>query len=97
MEITNAYGSVTSAPATLVVSSATAFGILGAPFGPYQIPATNNPTWYSVSGLPPGLKLRPGLWPGFRDSHSGRDVLGYYGSWKQLGVHVDGYHRIHHR
>src|ERR1039458_1733910 len=45
---------MTSAPATLSISSASAFGIIGAPFK-YQIIANNNPTWYSASGLPSGL------------------------------------------
>jgi hypothetical protein len=52
--VTNSYGSVTSDLATLAISSASAFGIIGAPFK-YQIIANNNPTWYSASGLPSGL------------------------------------------
>jgi hypothetical protein len=52
--ISNSLGSTLSAPAILVVDSATALGVIGAPFG-YQIIAANNPTWYSASGLPPGL------------------------------------------
>jgi len=53
--VSNAYGSVTSAPAVLVIDSATAFGIIGAPFR-YPIVANNNPTWYSASSLPDGLR-----------------------------------------
>ncbi|HEY5912223.1 MAG TPA: putative Ig domain-containing protein [Verrucomicrobiae bacterium] len=52
--VSNSYGSVLSAPATLAISAATAFGVVGAPFS-YQIVANNNPTWYSASGLPSGL------------------------------------------
>jgi hypothetical protein len=52
--VSNSYGTVQSAPAILAISSATAFGIIGAPFS-YQIVANNNPTWYSASGLPSGL------------------------------------------
>jgi hypothetical protein len=52
--VSNAYGSVLSAPATLSIAGSTAFGVVGAPFH-YQIVATNNPTWYSASGLPSGL------------------------------------------
>jgi hypothetical protein len=50
----NSFGSVTSAQATLVIDSGSAFGVIGAPFS-YQIVANNNPTWYSASGLPSGL------------------------------------------
>ena len=52
--VSNSFGSVLSAPAILSISSASAFGIVGAPFK-YQIIANNNPTYYSASGLPPGL------------------------------------------
>jgi hypothetical protein len=53
--VSNSYGSVLSAPATLAIASGGgAFGIIGAPFS-YQIVANNNPTWYSASGLPSGL------------------------------------------
>jgi hypothetical protein len=53
--VNNAYGSAVSDPATLFISGSTAFGVVGAPFH-YQRVATNNPTWYSASGLPPGLR-----------------------------------------
>ena len=53
--VSNSFGSVLSAPATLAIASGSgAFGIIGAPFS-YQIVANNNPTWYSASGLPSGL------------------------------------------
>ena len=54
--VSNFYGSVQSAPATLSTSAGSgAFGIIGVPFG-YQITANNNPTGFSASGLPPGLR-----------------------------------------
>jgi len=52
--VSNSFGTVTSAPATLAVGSDTAFGVISAPFS-YQIVANNNPTWYSASGLPSGF------------------------------------------
>ena len=52
--VSNAYGSAASGSATLSIAGSTAFGVVGAPFH-YQIVATNNPTWYSASGLPSGL------------------------------------------
>jgi subtilase family serine protease len=52
--VSNSFGSVQSAPATLAIASGTAFGIIGVPFH-YPIIANNNPTWYSASGLPSGL------------------------------------------
>src|SRR5439155_5088260 len=52
--VSNAYGSAASDPAVLFIPVSPAFGVVGAPFH-YQIVATNNPTWYSASGLPPGL------------------------------------------
>jgi hypothetical protein len=53
--VSNSYGSVRSDQATLTIAPGSdAFGIIGAPFS-YQIVANNNPTWYSASGLPPGL------------------------------------------
>src|SRR5206468_3329521 len=52
--VSNSYGSVRSEPATLVIPSSSAFGVVGSPFH-YQIVANNNPTWYSASGLPSGL------------------------------------------
>jgi hypothetical protein len=54
VEVSNSFGSVTSAPATLIIASDSAFGVVGAPFS-YQIVANNNPTWFSASGLPSGL------------------------------------------
>ena len=54
MVVSNSFGTVTSAPATLDIVSGTAFGVIGAPFS-YQIVANNSPTWYSASGLPSGL------------------------------------------
>jgi hypothetical protein len=53
--VSNALGSVESAPATLAIDQDTAFGIVGVLFG-YQIVANNNPTWFSASGLPRGLR-----------------------------------------
>jgi subtilisin family serine protease len=52
--VSNSFGSTTSANAALVVDGASALGIVGAPFS-YQIVANNAPTWFSASGLPPGL------------------------------------------
>ena len=52
--VSNSYGMVLSAPATLSTSSASAFGIIGVPFR-YYILANNNPTSYSASALPTGL------------------------------------------
>lgn len=52
--VSNSFGSAMSAPATLVIDSGTALGVIGAPFG-YQITPVNGATWYSASGLPPGL------------------------------------------
>jgi subtilisin family serine protease len=54
--VTNAYGAATSAAATLTVNGGTSTdGVVGVPFV-YQISADNNPTGYSASGLPPGLR-----------------------------------------
>jgi hypothetical protein len=54
--VSNFYGSVESAPATLTtVVGSGAFGIVGSPFV-YLITADNNPTGFSASGLPPGLR-----------------------------------------
>jgi uncharacterized membrane protein len=53
--VANAFGSVTSLVASLFVDGASAFGILGTPFS-YQIAANNNPTGFTASGLPPGLR-----------------------------------------
>jgi hypothetical protein len=52
--VSNSQGSVQSAPATLAIDQGTAFGVVGVPFS-YQIVANNNSTWYTASGLPPGL------------------------------------------
>jgi hypothetical protein len=52
--VSNAYGSVLSAPAILGINTSTAFGIVGAPFS-YQVVADNDPTWYRAWGLPAGL------------------------------------------
>jgi hypothetical protein len=52
--VSNSFGSVSSAPATLGITAGTAFGIVGAPFT-YQITANNNPNRFSASALPPGL------------------------------------------
>lgn len=54
--VANFFGSVTSSVAVLVVDGANAFGIVGTPFQ-YQIAANNNPTGFTASGLPPGLRL----------------------------------------
>lgn len=53
--VANSFGSVTSLVAALVVDGASAFGIVGTPFS-YQIAANNNPTGFTASGLPPGLR-----------------------------------------
>ena len=54
--VSNFYGSVLSAPATLATAVGSgAFGVVGVPFS-YQITANNNPTGFSASGLPPGLR-----------------------------------------
>jgi hypothetical protein len=37
-----------------ITSATSAQGVLGAPFS-YQIVANNSPTWYTASGLPPGV------------------------------------------
>jgi hypothetical protein len=43
-------------PAPVITSPTTATGTVGTPFS-YQITATNNPTSFGATGLPPGLKL----------------------------------------
>jgi len=53
--VANFFGSVTSSVASLVVDGASAFGVVGTPFQ-YQIAANNNPTGFTASGLPPGLR-----------------------------------------
>ena len=53
--VANSFGSVTSLVAALVVDGASAFGIVGTPFT-YQIAANNNPSGFTASGLPPGLR-----------------------------------------
>jgi hypothetical protein len=52
--VSNAKGVVQSDPATLTIDSSSAFGVVGVRLT-YQIPANNNPTFFSASGLPPGL------------------------------------------
>jgi hypothetical protein len=52
--VSNSFGTATSAAASLTVDGASALGIVGAPFI-FQIGANNSPTWFSASGLPPGL------------------------------------------
>jgi len=54
VEVSNTYGSVLSAPATLVVYTINASGVIGTPFN-YQIPPISGATWYSISGQPSGL------------------------------------------
>jgi hypothetical protein len=56
VKVSNAAGSVESAPAILSLAPDTAFGVVGAPIA-YQIFLGINPTWYTVSGLPPGFSL----------------------------------------
>jgi hypothetical protein len=48
---------IASAPPSppVITSATTASGTAGTAFGGYQITATNSPTSYSASGLPPGL------------------------------------------
>jgi hypothetical protein len=53
--VANFFGSVTSSVAALRVDGANAFGVVGTPFQ-YQIAANNNPTGFTASGLPPGLR-----------------------------------------
>ena len=54
--VSNSFGLVTSAPATLAIAPGSGvFAIVGVPFS-YQITANNNPTGFSASGLPPGLR-----------------------------------------
>ena len=52
--VSNSFGTATSANASLTVDGASALGIVGAPFT-FQIGANNSPTWFTASGLPPGL------------------------------------------
>ncbi len=44
-------------PAPVIVSGTSATGTFGVALAPYQIVANNNPTSYSATGLPPGLRL----------------------------------------
>ncbi len=54
--VSNFYGSVSSDSATLAIAAGSGvFAIVGVPFS-YQITANNNPTGFSASGLPPGLR-----------------------------------------
>ena len=57
--VNNAYGSVQSAPATLVIAPGSgAFGIVGVPFS-YGITSDNAPNRYLASALPSGLRFDP--------------------------------------
>jgi hypothetical protein len=49
-------GCVTAAPAPVISSPSTASGVTGTAFS-YSITATNNPTSYNATGLPPGLSV----------------------------------------
>jgi hypothetical protein len=53
--ISNDHGTIESDPATLSIDQDTAFGVVGVAFA-YQIVANNNPTWFTASGLPRGLR-----------------------------------------